>query len=406
MQASSILNASTAAEGRPSVSANQLMLMSQRMFPSSPRTTDEDLAQPSAAASAPDQPSDAAPASQPVASDAGIRDGVPPSNVTAADLLSVSAEHLQEGVNQPTNAVMLDLSATRDQHEKGMEGIGPESTSPGPAVPLQTQHKQPGLSHGDKDTASSPANSTVPVAQPDELPSPVSRTYSTSSSTSSLASEGPSMTGRPDAQPGVSHSGSFETADSEELLAPAPNAALSDKATVSNDLSAPDLGDVMFANHALPTDSLASAATGSSVTATDRLSPVTDAAVTQVDAVLPTVEGSTPDAANLGLHSSPKHSAVLPGTASSVRHAMQSVFSRASKLSQASPAATAAPHWSSDADAKKPGEVSACRLHRLNQQGFFDCKACRHMCLSTQQRVSHIDSMLGLLWSHTRIMIC
>lgn len=364
MQASGNMNASTAAEGRPSVSANQLMLMSQRMCPSSPRTTNEDLARSSAAASAPDQSSYAPPASQPIASDAGMGDGVLPSNAIAADLLSVSAEHLQEGVNQPTSGVMLDLSATRDQHEKGMEGHSPESTSPGPAVPLQTQHKQPGLSHGDKHTASSPANSTVSVAQPDELPSPVSRTYSTRSSTSSVASEGPSMIGRPDAQPGVSHSGSFETADNEEMLAPAPHTALSDKATVPNDLSAPDLGDVMFANHALPTDSLASAATGSSVTATDRLSPVTDAAVTPVDAVLPADEDSTPDAANLGVDSSPKHSAVLPGTASSVRHAMQSLFSRASKLSQASPAATAAPHWSSTADAKKPGEVSACRLHR------------------------------------------
>ena len=278
----------------------------------------------------------------------------------AVDLFSVHAEDQKESVHHPRTGAELDLSAAGDRHETGTGEPSSASTPSGLAGHLQMQAKQPGLSPGDRDTACSPVSSMHAVAQPDEMPPPVSRTYSTSSSTSSIVSQSPAVADQASAELAVSRSSSF---GNDEMLVPAPEVVLSAIHVGSDDMSNNEQADIVFATDALfGKDRTTSAATGAPVAATDRLPPVTNATVIPADALVPAVQDMTSDTAEELADASDTPPAVPPVTAT-CRNAMQSIFTRASKLSQASPGATAAPHASSNADAKQPGEVSACRLH-------------------------------------------
>ena len=309
------------------------MLMSQRLFPSSPRTTDEEPAQPNATPQPFGQNTQSA--AEPQRPELSTSSADHSADASAADQL-LDAQDLQQVAGEPIMPAASDHSQQPEATEVSSEVLTvgvpgaapPESIS---AAAAEAPDLQPELqqtwpaqaigSEGPPLVSEASLEGDAPLLNP---AGPLSRGHSTSSSSAVIVST--TETEEADAHTHISHSGSFTKADVEPSATHALADAVTSAATAATDspltptATSPDLAD---SSPVATSDSLARPVADSHVhVVEDKQGQTATAATAAAESMHPVVVPSIPVAATAG----------LPTSGGAANKALQSAFTRAARL--------------------------------------------------------------------------
>ena len=307
--------------------------MSQRLFPSSPRTTDEEPAQPNATPQPLGQNTQSA--AEPKRPESSISSTDHSADATAADQL-LDARDLQQVAGRSSMLAASDHSQQSEAAEvssevltEGLLGAAPPPSisAAGPEAPdlqpelQQTWPAQAADSEGPPLAPEASLEGGAPLLNP---PGPLSRSHSTSSS--SAVSVSTTETEEADAHTHISYSGSFTQADVEPSATHALTDAVVSTATAATDsLLTPTATSPVLANSSslATSDSLASPVADNHVSVVeDKQAPAATAATAAAESMPPVAVPSVPVAATAG----------LPASGGAAKKALQSAFTRAARL--------------------------------------------------------------------------